>query len=62
MMNGDETFRRLEEMSIYSYEGGLTVLLACLVFIAVFSAAAVGLYRAALQPIRPDRRPAGTGP
>ena len=62
VLNGAEAFRRLEEMSIYSYEGGLTVLLACLTFIAAFSAAAVGLYRAALHRFdrivgRPERAP-----
>ena len=61
VMSGDETFRRLEEMNIYSYESGLSVLVACLVSIAAFSAAAICLEPRGVQPIRPDRRPAGAG-
>ena len=67
VINGDETFRRLEEMSIYSYENGLSVLLACLASIAVFSVAAIGFYHAALSRFdriagRPELAPNAPAP
>jgi ABC-type Na+ efflux pump permease subunit len=60
VLDGDETFRRLEELSIHSYESGLSVLVACLVSIAAFSAAAIAFHRAALNRFdriigRPER-------
>lgn len=49
VLSGEPTFRRLEEMNIYSYESGLRVLGACLISIAAFAAAAVCLSRAAFN-------------
>ena len=60
VMNGSPTFRRLENMNVHSYESPLRVLTACLFSIAVFSAAALGLSRAAFNRFdriagRPER-------
>ena len=49
VMSGDDTFRRLEYMNIYSYEGALSVLVACLVSIGVCAVAAICLSRAAFN-------------
>ena len=49
VLSGEPTFRRLEEMNIYTYESGLRVLAACLISIAAFAAAAVCLSRAAIS-------------
>jgi ABC-type transport system involved in multi-copper enzyme maturation permease subunit len=49
MLNGDATFRRIEHMNIYSHEGGLRVLVACLFSIAAFAGGAAWLTRAAFK-------------
>ena len=60
VLSGEPTFRRLEEMNIYSYESGLHVLAACLISIAALAALAVCLSRAAFNRFdrvvgRPER-------
>ncbi len=59
-MGGSPTFRRLEQMNVHTYESPSRVLAACLCSIAVFSAAAFLLSRAAFNRFdqvagRPER-------
>jgi ABC-type transport system involved in multi-copper enzyme maturation permease subunit len=60
VMGGSPTFRRFEQMNVYTYESPLRVLAACLCSIAVFSTAALLLSRVAFNRFdrvagRPER-------